>query len=86
MVEGWRSAHSPELVDAAASRALGTKAPLRYMDALLRRWKEAGISDPETALRDAPAPAAAPREAVSYTQREYKEGDLGGLFVDFENE
>lgn len=87
LYEGWRKAHSPELIRCAAELARGTRAPVKYMDKLLANWAQAGITTPEAARAESERRAGAARDAVipgtnrqNYQQHEYKESDFGEDF------
>jgi|GEM_PF-1914236 len=49
LYEGWRKRFEPELILLAAGYAVGTKAPLRYVDKLLAGWHQSGVASPEAA-------------------------------------
>ncbi|NLG24884.1 MAG: DnaD domain protein [Clostridiales bacterium] len=89
MLGDWLGFSSMELILFAARCAVGTQLPMRYIDRLLRNWRDAGISDPEAAARahaNRTGRTAAPAPALQYEQRTYREGELDELFVDFGNE
>ena len=89
MLDAWRAEYAPDLIQAAARKAVGVGNPVSYMNALLRRWADKGIRNGEEALRDrpdaAPAPQAQPREAVNYSQRDYTDEEMKRLFMNPED-
>ena len=85
----WSEWHAPEVVDFAADCARNSREPVSYMDALLKAWHEAGVTDVEgaRAARAAKQAEAAPvgqsaNPALNYAQREYRDEDFGeGFFI-----
>ena len=92
LLDSWRAAHGDDVIDYAAGLARGTQSPLRYMDALLKAWAEAGVDTVEAARAqnearraERPASGGAPANpALNYPQRDYTAQNEGDFFIDLE--
>ena len=75
-------AFSKELIDYAATLAVGKANPYAYMNAILLSWKENGVSDIEKAKAAAPTTAGAQSSApTGIVYERYTEEQLNSLFT-----
>ena len=89
--DGWQAQHSEDVIEYAARCARGMQMPVKYMDKLLSRWHDEGVTTVEEAkarheaaraASTAPAASGKPvaNPALDYAQREYRDEDYGEDF------
>ncbi|MBR1560849.1 MAG: DnaD domain protein [Clostridia bacterium] len=92
--EGWKELYPPELIQYAAERSKHKGGSVAYMDKVLARWHESGVTTVEQAKQESAqwseAHKGQPQDkpanpALDYAQREYKDEDFGDdFFVDLD--
>lgn len=89
--ERWKDAWPDDLIAFAAECSRGAGGSMAYMDKLLTRWGEAGITTVEAARaqhaawKAAQGKEAPANPALNYEQREYRDEDFGDdFYFDYE--